>query len=742
MKKTNLNFNSFLLYHVEKIILLAAVVLLGLFLWWGYNTDVFNEKTPSQLRQMASQANGYIENGESWTKIAEHRKADSDSHLRIEQASKVFIGTDQYKRGRLLGTKAKTLGMRKDPILRAPIEIVAVPLYVPLLINNPDGQELAISSLPPAGQADPDEEDEEEEGNGGGPGGPGDLGDFGGRGDDDEKKKKRVDGIVLGESMPDIQAQYMTGIRPKKENLSSSQHRPEVTKIMALFGLVEIKNQWAEYDKVLQDSAAYYPDRDKPVYQYVEVQRREKGQPDDAWKDVSKRNRQIINSYFPDSVYKFGAPEVIDAKFYDPILSGKIPPISMVDYRNLATHPNGKVEQRQFPKESESSESAKDPSEGGSSLENFEIDEEDDEESEGADRDDASGKGEFEDEEDHEDQDPGDLSDQKEFRQKRKGTDRSDYIEIMNAKVASGDYKLLRFYDIGVPEGKEYEYRVRVWLADPNNENPDGLFSSLDDGEEDRDTPAAGMSQMEGGEEGPGMGQQEDESENYVYVKLESTMKDPAVRARIAKQENDLEANPKSIPNKGLRYARPTEWAYTDGAVKSAKDLGEFHAGSVDAGRQIRVNNSFSVPTGDPSAEVVAAMWNKKYHTKFPAHRIVKSGDVLDFKPEKAVHLLHPIDWSVRKLEDPPELKTGAVVVDILGGEDLRISQSKMDFKLPGEVLIMDADGNFRVQNDINDRLGYRHALFLDDELAEVGKKKKKKDDTGGFGGEGDGPGQ
>jgi len=54
----------------------------------------------------------------------------------------------------------------------------------------------------------------------------------------------------------------------------------------------------------------------------------------------------------------------------------------------------------------------------------------------------------------------------------------------------------------------------------------------------------------------------------------------------------------------------------------------------------------------------------------------------------------------------------------------------------------MDAEGNFRVQNDINDRLGFRHALFLDDELAEVGKKKKSKDeDNEGFGG-GDGPGQ
>ena len=749
MRKPNLNVKVFLLYHVEKIIFVAAIGLLALFLWWGYATPVFNEKTPSQMRQMASQANGYIENNESWTKIAEHRHGDDDSHDRIEQASKVFIETDQYKHGRLLGTKAKALGMRTDPVLRAPIDIVAVPIYVPLLINNKEGHELAVSALPLANKSlISDEEDGDEAGGRGG--GPGDLGDLGGR-DDEEEKKKRVDGVQLGEVMPEIQAQYMPGVRPKKENLSASKHRPEVTKVMAIFGLVEFKNQWAEYDKVLQDSTAYYPARDKPVYQYVEVQRREKGQPDDAWIDVSKRARQIATDYFPDSIYKYGAPEVIDARFFDPILTGKIPPISMVDYRNLATHPNGKVAPREFPKTSDEDDaSSKNKPGEGSSLENFKVDEDDEEDldvpqqgedsSEGRRGRDGQGGSDMGDE--YEDDSPGNSDIDKETKQKRKGTDRSEYIEIMKAKAASGDYKLLRFFDIAVPEGKQYEYRVRVWLTDPNNENPDGFLSALiDEGEGGRDTPSAGMTGMEGGdEEDPGMGQQEDESENYVYVKLNSTMKDPAVRARISKLQKKIEANPKFLPHKSLQYARPTEWAYTPGAVNSPKDLGQFYAGRVVAGRQIRVNNSFYIPTGDPSAEVVTVIWDDKYHTQIPAHRVVKTGDVLNFKPEKAVHLLHPIDWSVRKLENPDELKTDAVVIDILGGEALRITQSKMDFNLPGEILIMDAAGNFRVQNDVQDRLDYRHALFLDDELAEVGKKKKKKDEDQFD--EGDGPGQ
>ena len=739
-----------MLHHVEKIILVVAITLMGLFLWLGYSTPVFNEKTPKQMVQMAGQAKSYIENGESWTKIAEHRKGDANAHVRIEQASKVVIGTDQYKRGRLLGTKAKALGMRKDPVLRAPIEIVAVPLYVPLLINNQDQRQLAINTLPLASAGGADEEDDESGGlgrggRGGGPPGP----PGGGGGDDEEKKKKRSDELEFGETMPEIQAQYMPGLRPKKANLSSSKHRAEVTKVMAIFGLVEIKNQWAEYDKVLQDSTAFYPARDKPVYQYVEVQRREKGQGDDAWIDVTKKSRSIARKLFPSTISQYGAPEVIDADYYDTVLTGKIPPISMVDYRKMANHPNGKVTMRTFPGSSIDDEEEKKEVSEGSSLEEFQVSEEEEDSldtedmNEGGPGEGRGGRGDFEGGPEGEDDDRGDESagSERDSKEKRRGSDRSDYIAIMKAKAAKGDYKLLRFFDIGVPEGKEFEYRVRVWLADPNNENPDGFAQALaDENNGERDTPSMGMAGLGEDDSSPG-GDEDDEAENYEYVKLESTMKDPSVRARIAKQLKQKEADPKSLPLAALEYARPTEWASTSNAVNSGKDLGSFYAGKVTAGRQKRINNSFYIPMEDSSADVVTTVWSKLYHTQIPGRRTVKSGDVLNFKPETAVHVLHPVDWSVRKLEKPPELKTDAVVIDILGGEDLRITQSKMNFSLPGEILIMDAEGNFRVQNDIKDRLNFRHALFLDDELAEVGKKKKKKEDEFNEGGD-DFPGQ
>ena len=56
-----------------------------------------------------------------------------------------------------------------------------------------------------------------------------------------------------------------------------------------------------------------------------------------------------------------------------------------------------------------------------------------------------------------------------------------------------------------------------------------------------------------------------------------------------------------------------------------------------------------------------------------------------------------------------------------------------MDFHLPGEVLVMDANGNFHIRNDSQDKLAYHRALFLEDESAEVGKKRVDKDKENGF---------
>jgi hypothetical protein len=63
-----------------------------------------------------------------------------------------------------------------------------------------------------------------------------------------------------------------------------------------------------------------------------------------------------------------------------------------------------------------------------------------------------------------------------------------------------------------------------------------------------------------------------------------------------------------------------------------------------------------------------------------------------------------------------------------------------MEFFAPTEVLVMDAQGNFQLRNEMADYRGYRHAMFKDDESSEFGKKKEKpekEDREGGRGGGG-----
>ena len=103
------------------------------------------------------------------------------------------------------------------------------------------------------------------------------------------------------------------------------------------------------------------------------------------------------------------------------------------------------------------------------------------------------------------------------------------------------------------------------------------------------------------------------------------------------------------------------------------------------------------------------------------------------------ITIMHPVSQSVHFLEEA-NFETGATVVDVMGGERLNLPKGEpVQYSLPGESLVMDSNGQFRVNNDIEQRTSARHALRTPDEKSEYGKKKKKKkskrDDEFGIGG-------
>ena len=84
-------------------------------------------------------------------------------------------------------------------------------------------------------------------------------------------------------------------------------------------------------------------------------------------------------------------------------------------------------------------------------------------------------------------------------------------------------------------------------------------------------------------------------------------------------------------------------------------------------------------------------------------------------------------------------IRTGKVVVDALGGEELPLPRAeKMRHNLAGEILVMDRYGNLKISNDIADRTTYRNLLLEPDESQTVGRprrpKKKKSVRGGDFG--------
>lgn len=735
--------NDFLLLHAEKLVLGLAVVLTGVFIWLGYTTPQYKETTPPDLVRQAESAKQFIEKNDAWQKIAEFRKGDKDVDRRVVESSRVAIDTSSYVQGPLLGHKAKAPGLRKDPELRAPVEVATVAFQVPMIIKKTGNQRLAVDTLPLASG-------ETETAGGGGRGdSEGRGGSLGGSGGGDDDDRKRRDEVLFGETLPGVVQQYIPGVRPTFYGLSRDQHTIAIANVVGVYALVEVKNQYAEFKKVFADAAAYYPKRDRPIYQYVEIQRREKGQGDDAWVDVTKRNVDLADRFFPERL-KGGAPEVVDPKFWDQVLTGAIPPITMVDYRPYATHPNGKIPFRRLLKnfelipddigavELDADKLGGDPfsfDSGNADRDTADSGDQGDRDAQGGGRG-RQGRG----------QRPGGRGRPEGGSSEQQtaasanvetGHTMTVYEEMMKKLEPPADYKLVRFYDINVPSGKEFEYRVRVWLADPNNENPAGFDASAAAQRNDKSGGAqAGMAGLEGGEAaGGGGGAEEDD---YEYIPLSNEMLDPAVRRRIYEQSRK---SPDELPHADLKYARPTEWTAAPAPVAVRPIGGEVAVGSVSPGTLVRVGDADYVQVGDPSAELAVGAWNTEYGTRLVAPRTFRRAEMLDVKPEKRIHVLHPIDWTVRELENPPVVETDEVVVDILGGEKIPISRALMDYNLPGEVLVMDAAGNFRIKNDTEDKVEYHIMLLKDDELAEVGKRKKTEDDNDRGGGGDDFPG-
>ena len=231
---------------------------------------------------------------------------------------------------------------------------------------------------------------------------------------------------------------------------------------------------------------------------------------------------------------------------------------------------------------------------------------------------------------------------------------------MMSANIP--DYKMVRFFDFSAKIGRTYRYRVQLWIEDPNrpNTNPEDEYR-------DHNAPS-----------------------------------DQALNADALARVKGLRANDAN----GNVWFRKTEWSTPSEAI-TVPDPTQIAAGSVTAPRETRAPNGSMYIDSEPSGIIKPIVFDTKRAVDVPFDRTVNRGAILNFTADAEYG--HPITEVINALPQF-NFNTDVIIADLRGGEELfkGTNYEKMFSKdnaifAPGEFVLFDKDGNFTVQNEIDD---------------------------------------
>jgi len=217
------------------------------------------------------------------------------------------------------------------------------------------------------------------------------------------------------------------------------------------------------------------------------------------------------------------------------------------------------------------------------------------------------------------------------------------------------DFLLLRFFDFTVEQGKEYTYRVKLVLHDPN-----------------------------------------------YAVPIASGYLDPAVIDRKTKESRAAKEKGRSAPF----YRLAEEWSEPSGVVGIPTGGGVVHVAEAKL-------PSSKVHNDEPAVKVMAEMFdvdpadNSAIHVahekEFRRGAVVNMREKMQFTGENDT-------WIDTK--DSYELNTGLTLLDIDGSDKLI-----KDVTSPTRVLLMDVSGQLSVRDELNDKpdVEYLRYVFSDD---------------------------
>ncbi len=701
---------GFIAHHIEKLIFGAAVLVFAALFAVGYTTPgVKSGSTPKSLVQLADRAKTNINRDDVWEAIQKADEEDVrnpalDHAVRVE-ASRAPTQPSAYKAVVPLSLITDVPDVRRrDPNLLPPEEIVVEPFSGALAMRrwrgyqDPLAREGAVQAVNEAEQ--PVKKSKP------------------------KRRRRPTGGSEEGYSeeggYEEMEDETTTPAAPTARVLSAHQQAEysnekyfqggttgELAYVgvtgLAVKAVVPIADQREIYEATFSTAVGHDPSRDTPKYLYLEVQRADVTDNPEAmpaeedWKLVmdSTYGQKIAATYG-------GLPvERVDPRYWHPRLTQPAPPLLLKDLTDLQLHP--KVPERIDPVQATGDSLADKPEvegpgaeptssntpsttgeeEGGNAGGGFNL-----LSPSGGYNGGMSGGM------------PGSAGGSFEGGGSYSPTGGPGYSMegsgIVNAEPA--DYKLVRIFDrYKLQPGHLYRYRMRVWLTDPNNPKlPAGAGGSGD--------VSSGGGEGMSSNYGPGS----ETSSSPGNTTIVERMLEDSVIARLKKQEQEDLAKKAATPT----VYRKTAWSEPSPPVLVPRRPEKLLAGEVEEGRTIRLTSTNQeIPMTGPKGKLVSVLWDNDVAVNVAAETEVERGTFLNFTHDTDV--LHPQLLRILRLKER-KFDPNALVLDMQGGE--RLGGDRSDpLTAPGEMLVVDAMGNLRVQKEVEDKEAYRKHMLIDD---------------------------
>lgn len=672
---------GFFALHVEKVVLGVCVGLVALFFCLGWSVETLDEEqTPAALYALVERGRSYIAE-DSWNDIGPSRTITPNHYERavksrqpIEQS---YYAMDQY----WLWPKFPLEEKRPDPELYPPQHVLAQAFIAPMAVPQRSGKIDRLAGLGPAFEQPPEEPKKivkpkprrrrrprvDEDG-------------FPLDGEEEFLDEELEDEEFLDEEEEMLDEQVVER-RPK---ILSEAQREEIFRgtfqvssggsfilegktVVAVCCVVPFKKQLEEFDRCFVNAMGYEEDRDRPEYFFMVAERAEV--PAEGPVDYSKVAWKVVtNTTFEQQKARFYSvaqvEELVDESYKHPALTSPVPAALMVPAEKFATHPDVAYKTlEELRAAREDAVAIEEGAEPGSLTRSGGL-------SGVPDALDAAPSSVYSGTDDVDDEfiEDDDLIDDV-------GIDgEEDEMGVDSGEAAKkfADLLLVRFYDFEAERGKSYVYRVKVFLRDPNNP----IVKQGASGDELTDSSTSG--------------------EGYSAVPDRMLAEDVIARVKAAQAKK--------------QFYRATEFSDPSPVVRVPDLPQQLMAGPVEPPQYAKLPDGSKVERKEAKAEVLTVTWDDMLGVFIPGLTKASRGSVLNF--QAGANVLHPLQLTLKRLEDH-FFKTDAMVLDIRGGENL--GTSKNPLPTPGEILIVDHNGELVVRNEIDDAGLYRRHLFIED---------------------------